>query len=307
MWSGDLVDSLDEVTHRTHPTSLELVIHPWNASCNSARANSFAGSWARSSRTATRLRRTVGPARCGRSTSWNSTGSGMAARLAAQGGRYRLLVRGLCEGRRVDTTREIVCVGRTLDVRTDPEAVWAASLDPDLRMIVSNATEAGYRPGAGSFPAHLLDVLVTRARADMPGLTVLPCELVDRNGERLLAIVRAELAVRSLEPAVAEHVRVANTWAVTLVDRIVTPAPEADPGAAGDPSRSLPSRSRHGWWRCPARHRPTRSFPCIRPYGRSRTPARSRCARSGPQRGPHGACGTDARRSLGARARGDVR
>ena len=118
-----------------------------------------------------------------------STGSGRAAMLAARSGRYRLLVRWLTAGEAVDTVRVVSCIGGTLDIRTDPAAVWKASMDPDLRIIVSNTTEAGYRPGPGGFPAHLLEVLARRAEADMPGLTILPCELLERNGARLRDLV----------------------------------------------------------------------------------------------------------------------
>ena len=135
-----------------------------------------------------------------------STGSGTAARLAAQGGRYRLLVRGLAYGRRVDTVRVVSSIDRTLDVRADPEATWAAGLDGDLRAIVSNTTEAGYRPGADGFPARLLELLARRARAGMEGITILPCELIERNGAVLRSLVREQAAACSLERAVVEHV-----------------------------------------------------------------------------------------------------
>lgn len=165
-------------------------------------------------------------------TAVETTGSGMAARLAAQGGAYRLLVRGLEQGAIVDTSRVIRSIDRTVDGATDPAAVLAAALDPDVRFLVSNTTEAGYD---GDFPARLADVLGARARAGLPGLVVLPCELIERNGERLRALVTAAAQAHGLEPGLVEHVRDANTWAVTLVDRITTrPAPEV-PGTFGDP------------------------------------------------------------------------
>ncbi|MET0773124.1 MAG: altronate dehydrogenase [Candidatus Limnocylindrales bacterium] len=163
-----------------------------------------------------------------------STGSGTAARLAAQGGRYRLLVRGLTGGRSVDTVRVVGNIDRTLDVRADPAGTWAAGLDPQLGILVSNTTEAGYRPGADGFPGRLLELLVHRARAGMPGITILPCELIERNGAVLRRLVREEAAGRPLEPGVVEHVLDANHWAVTLVDRIVTLPPPDLPAAAGD-------------------------------------------------------------------------
>jgi tagaturonate reductase len=164
-----------------------------------------------------------------------STGSGRARRLAAQRGRYHLLVRGLSGGRRVDDVRVVSCIDRALDLRDDPDAVWAAGVDPDLSMIVSNTTEAGYRGGPDGYPARLLELLVRRARADLPGVTILPCELVERNGEVLRGLVSDEARARALPAAVMTQVLDRNAWAITLVDRIVTSPPADLPQAAGDP------------------------------------------------------------------------
>lgn len=164
-----------------------------------------------------------------------STGSGAARRLAAQGCRYRLLVRGLRDGAVVDTSRLIESADRVVDGAVDPPALLAAGVDPAVSAIVSNTTEAGYVAGPDGFPARLLEVLVARAQAGLPGVTILPCELVERNGDRLQELVLGELAARPTDPAAAQHVREANSWAVTLVDRIVTtPAPDL-PGVQGDP------------------------------------------------------------------------
>lgn len=164
-----------------------------------------------------------------------STGSGTAARLAAQDRRYRLLIRGIQDGVVVDTASVVSSTARTVDAGRAPEAVAAAALDPELRIVVSNTTEAGYTAGPTGFPARLLDVLVVRARAGLAGVTILPCELVERNGDRLQHLVLAEAATRSLEPALIDQVRSTNTWTVTLVDRIVTAAAPTLPGVAGDP------------------------------------------------------------------------
>ena len=79
----------------------------------------------------------------------------------------------------------------------DLDELLAAALDPDLAFVVSNTTEAGYADG---FPARLSAVLETRTRAGLPGLVVLPCELIERNGDRLREHVLADLAGRGVEP-----------------------------------------------------------------------------------------------------------
>jgi tagaturonate reductase len=66
-------------------------------------------------------------------------------------------------------------------------------------------------------------------------VTILPCELIERNGVVLRDLVRDEATGRSLEHGGIDHVLDANRWTVTLVDRIVTlPSPDV-PGVAGDP------------------------------------------------------------------------
>ncbi len=147
-----------------------------------------------------------------------STGSGMAGRLAAQGYAYQLRTRGLAQGNVVDTERVIRVIDRDIDASADTSALAKAALDPDLAIVVSNTTPAGYVPGG--YPARLAAVLVERARARMPGLLIVPCELVERNGDHLVALVLEELAAMEVEPAVTAHVREANTWTTSMVDRI---------------------------------------------------------------------------------------
>lgn len=166
-----------------------------------------------------------------RVTAVESTGSGMAARLAAAPS-YPVWMRGLQDGRRVEERRTIGVIDRAVDASAGSEALLEQVLDPAIRMVVSNVTEAGY--GADGLPARLADVLVARARADAPGLVILPCELIERNGERLRAAVRGVLEARAAAPPIVEHVFEANAWGVTVVDRIAS-RPTADTPDADDP------------------------------------------------------------------------
>lgn len=162
-----------------------------------------------------------------------SSGSGAAARLTAQQCRYRLLVRGLADGRSVHDAREIGVIDRAIDAARDPDALMEAALDRSVSMIVSNTTEAGY--AAGLFPARLSALLEERARAGLPGLAILPCELVEDNGRRLRELVLDDARRRAVPAPLTEHIDGANQWALTIVDRMATsPAPE-DPAAEGDP------------------------------------------------------------------------
>lgn len=166
-----------------------------------------------------------------RVTAVESTGSGTAARLAAAAA-YPVWMRGLQDGRRVEERRTIGVIDRAVDASTRSDALLEAVLDPAIRLIVSNVTEAGY--AADGLPARLADALVARAQAGAPGLVILPCELVERNGERLRAAVRGVLETRAATAPIVEHVLEANAWGVTVVDRIAS-RPTADTPDADDP------------------------------------------------------------------------
>jgi tagaturonate reductase len=169
------------------------------------------------------------PAR--RVTVVETTGSGMAGRLAAQDHVYELHTRGLDDGVVVDTSRSIRVIDRSVDASEQMHEVTEVALGADLTMIVSNTTEQGYAPGR--FPRLLATVLAARARARMPGLVILPCELIDRNGDRLRRLVSDELVRAEEDPAIVAMVDDTNTWATTMVDRIVTASARGPSDAAG--------------------------------------------------------------------------
>ncbi|HUF11229.1 MAG TPA: hypothetical protein VMO47_18045, partial [Rhodothermales bacterium] len=167
-----------------------------------------------------------------------STGSGRIGELAAQDGLYTLLVRGKESGRTVDEPELIHVISRALSARDQWPQVLSVARDPNLELVVSNTTEVGIvldeedridlNPPR-SFPGKLTAALFERARAfdfdPLRGLVVLPCELVERNGDTLRDIV-LDLASRwGLGRAFASWVAEANTFCNTLVDRIVPGTP----------------------------------------------------------------------------------
>lgn len=199
-----------------------------------------------------------------------STGAERARALNRQGGHYHVAVRGLHEGKRVDSTVEVTSIRRALAADDD----WAQVLDiaraESLQAIVSNVTEAGYRldpqdaplslsvrgdpiyrvlqgaspprpPEGGttnaprSFPAKLTAVLAVRWEAGLPGVTILPCELIEGNARQLLRLVLEVAVGWDLPQAFLAWVEGQCGWHDTLVDRIVSaPAPD-DPWSQRDP------------------------------------------------------------------------
>jgi len=191
-----------------------------------------------------------------------------AARVAAlaTGHGYQVRIRGLANGRAVDELRHCSAVRAAVRTATDWPAVRREFAGDMLRVVVSNTGDAGWQldeldgpqalaPLAAApraFPAKLLVALHDRwqARPDA-ALTLLPCELVARNGERLRDIVVGLASEWRLDKSFLAWLQERPVWANSLVDRIVPEALEpigavAEPYALwaieGQPGLELPCR-----------------------------------------------------------------
>ena len=169
-----------------------------------------------------------------------STGSGRDQAINDQDGLYTLAVQGIENGEAKRELRVISAVSRAISASDDWPGVLACARNPWLEVVFSNTTEVGIElderdafddAPPRSFPAKLARFLYERARAFAfardKGVVVLPCELIDDNGDRLRSIV-LELAERwELAPAFARWIGEAVPFCNTLVDRIVPGAPPA--------------------------------------------------------------------------------
>lgn len=175
-----------------------------------------------------------------------STANGCAPALTRQHGLFTLVERGFSAGAPVERTRLVGSITRGLVAADD----WPAARDlvarPELRVIVSNVTEAGLclddrdvyggDPNAVpvSFPGKLTDLLHTRFQRspDAPPMSVIPAELIPDNGPRLRELVHAMVGRhkygREFHDWIARRVRFASS----LVDRITTGRPAAADHAA---------------------------------------------------------------------------
>jgi tagaturonate reductase len=171
-----------------------------------------------------------------------STGDDRAAAFQRQQGRYHVAVRGLERGAVVDRVEESASVSRALVAAAEWDEVRAAARAPDLRVVLSNTTEAGYdlhpadRPADApprSFPAKLLTLLRERCEAGLPGVTVVPCELREDNADLLRGIVQRLARDWNLPGAFRQWLHAECAWLNTLVDRIVTD-PKDHPLMASD-------------------------------------------------------------------------
>jgi len=148
--------------------------------------------------------------------------------INAQGGRYHVCERGIENGETVERIEEITCVE---GVCTEGEIERLAAI-PSLRFVVSNTTEAGiqYVKGENTFPAKALRLARARHKAGLPGLVFLPCELVPDNGALLKECMLNHLADDPV-PGLAEYIEGECKFCSTLVDRIVSGAPDAESAA----------------------------------------------------------------------------
>jgi tagaturonate reductase len=172
-----------------------------------------------------------------------TTGDSRAHLLARQGGRYHVLVRGLSGGQVVDRVEESASVSRALTAAAQWAEVLAVARSPELRLVLSNTAETGYAldPSDGpglrpprSFPTKLLLVLAERFRAGLPGVTVVPCELFEHNADMLRGIVLKLAGEWKLPAGLPAWIEGECRWRNTLVDRIVTMPPSADPRVGDD-------------------------------------------------------------------------
>lgn len=164
--------------------------------------------------------------------------------LNTQDGLYTTLLRGYDEqGKLRDEKRIISAVTRELSIYKDYEEFLSLAQNPQLRFIVSNTTEAGIvfndrdrfnDAPSSSYPAKLTRFLYERFVAcdgsNDGGFILLPCELIDYNGEELRKIVLQYISLWGLSKEFRAWVKSANTFCSTLVDRIVTGYPKDEAG-----------------------------------------------------------------------------
>jgi tagaturonate reductase len=174
----------------------------------------------------------------GRVVAIGSTGSGRDRALNDQDGLYTLVVQGISDGEQRQEQRVIASIERAVASSTDWTAVLEYARSPHLDLIFSNTTEVGITLDEGddpsfdpprSFPGKLTRFLLERGRAfDFApgrGVVVLPCELIENNGDRLRAIVLALAERWNVESEFTRWIRASVPFCNTLVDRIVPGTP----------------------------------------------------------------------------------
>ncbi|MBJ3813696.1 tagaturonate reductase [Shimwellia pseudoproteus] len=165
--------------------------------------------------------------------------------LNTQDGLYTTIIRGLNDsGEAVSESRLIRSVNREINIYQQYDEYLRLAHNPALQFVFSNTTEAGIAYHAGdqfddapavSYPAKLTRLLFERfshfAGAADKGLFIIPCELIDYNGEALRELVVRYAQEWALPDAFSRWLNEANTFCSTLVDRIVTGYPREEAAA----------------------------------------------------------------------------
>jgi len=161
-------------------------------------------------------------------------------------GRYPVRIRGRRGEETVDTLVECDSIAEALHANED----WALLLERvkrDVKVIVSNTADAGYalfdtdtadllegeRTPCG-FAAKLAVLLHARYEAGAAPVTLLPCELVSRNGDTLRDLVIGVARGWNVDEAFIGYLTKDCVWVNSLVDRIVS-EPIVPVGAIAEP------------------------------------------------------------------------
>ncbi len=154
--------------------------------------------------------------------------------LEAQDGLYTLRLEGIDKGEKVKSSQVINVIGDCIDPFTEYEHFLSYGESEDLQVVISNTTEAGiafdpndtdFTQCPKSFPGKLLALLKRRYdhfKGDMTkGLAIIPCELIDYNGEELYKCLTQLAEHNKMDKKFIEWMQTANHFTSTLVDRIV--------------------------------------------------------------------------------------
>jgi len=166
---------------------------------------------------------------------------GLAKKINEQDGLYTLFLRGLNQGVSKEEKEIISSISRCLNPYTEWESYLKCAEAPLMEYIISNTTEAGivFEPEErvvnqcpNSFPAKLTEYLYHRYchfKGDpSKGMVVIPCELIDRNGDNLKKAVLQYAEHWKLPAEFCRWVGESNQFLNTLVDRVVTGYPKEE-------------------------------------------------------------------------------
>lgn len=152
-------------------------------------------------------------------------------------GLYTLYLQGLQDGKAVRVHEVIKCLQDFINPFEQYDKYLDYAASDDLEMIISNTTEAGiafdetdtdFTVCPKSYPGKLLAFLKKRYDLGKKGLFIIPCELIDHNGETLKQVLVKLAKHNNMDAKFIDWVANENKYFNTLVDRIVPGYPRND-------------------------------------------------------------------------------
>ena len=151
-----------------------------------------------------------------------------------QDNKYHIVLRGMKGDKAVEDVYKVDVLDKVISPFEDLEGYYALALDPDLKLVVSNTTEAGICYNANddingfeniTFPAKLTKFLYERYKSGLDGVYMMPVELIDNNADELYKCVDKYIALWNLPAEFKKWNDEQNFYCNTLVDRIVSGYP----------------------------------------------------------------------------------
>lgn len=166
---------------------------------------------------------------------------GLTSVINEQDGLYTLVLRGLQDGKVKERKEVISSVSRGINPYTFWDEVLKCAENPAIEFVISNTTEAGIVVDSNdrlamtppnSFPAKLTAYLFHRFQffsgsADK-GMVIIPCELIERNGDKLKESILHLAETWNMPDAFKEWIKNYNSFHNSLVDRVITGYPREE-------------------------------------------------------------------------------
>ncbi len=151
--------------------------------------------------------------------------------LKAQNREYDIIHKGRINGDVVDDRRRITCVSDCIDTVAETDKLLDSFCSDELRIVVSNTTEAGIVfvdtdeysdfPNV-SFPGKVAYMLNCRYKQNDDDLVFLPVELIENNGAELKKCILKYAKLWDFDNGFENYLNTKCHFCNTLVDRIVT-------------------------------------------------------------------------------------
>lgn len=164
---------------------------------------------------------------------------GLGEKLNAQDGLYHVVLNGIQGGQARRDIRLVTCVSGVINPYENNALFLQAAENAHLRFIISNTTEAGitfdekdslHDAPAGTFPGKLTALLYHRYQFfkgdKTKTVTLLPCELIEKNGETLRQMILQYIRLWDLPEGFRKWIADDTLFCNTLVDRIVPGFPK---------------------------------------------------------------------------------